>query len=228
MIFLSSLAHGLEPDDIGEAFAAPGRGLANSVHDLSSRYVPAGAPALNKRCIFCHVPKLEVKGLEIEAPAAQANLIYIPLRDGCSAAVIYLPYGSKWRAQNGISFRIYYVMSSRIGPVSRICLGCHDGIIATNIYGNDMYNLNHHPIGFNLDIVQETNPFIANPDAAYFGWKTVRDCLYECDTGTASIMECPTCHSVHNMDNTGGKLLRISDENSNFCLTCHLLGEKTS
>jgi hypothetical protein len=32
---------------------------------------------------------------------------------------------------------------------------------------------------------------------------------------------------VHNKNNTGEKLLHISDANSNLCLTCHLKGTIT-
>ncbi|MBI5506158.1 MAG: hypothetical protein HY899_15290, partial [Deltaproteobacteria bacterium] len=36
-----------------------------------------------------------------------------------------------------------------------------------------------------------------------------------------TMMECGTCHSVHNKGNTGESLLWRSDVNSQLCLTCH-------
>jgi predicted CXXCH cytochrome family protein len=135
------------------------------------------------------------------------------------------------------------------GSTSLLCLSCHDGTIAVNQYGNvdqlsgsvstgsammapsyqvgrDKYLGNHHPIGFNYDDVQSGDVEIRSADAAMLTPTTfVRDHLF--GPGNA-MMECATCHSVHNKDNTGETLLWRSDQNSELCLTCHDKGTYTA
>ena len=128
------------------------------------------------------------------------------------------------------------------GSTSLLCLSCHDGSVAVNSYGNanqpatsqsggggtigaqyvigkDNYLGNHHPIGFGYDAAQAVDIEIRPADAAQMGGSgLVRDHLF----GPGStIMECGTCHSVHNKGNTGEMLLWRSDQNSRLCLTCH-------
>jgi len=50
----------------------------------------------------------------------------------------------------------------------------------------------------------------------------VRDHLYGAGN---NMMECATCHSVHNTSNSGEALLWRSDQNSELCLTCHAKGD---
>lgn len=90
---------------------------------------------------------------------------------------------------------------------------------------------NHHPMGFSYSAVQATDEEIAGvdtvmvPDAAAgspvtTGSVKIGDLLY----GANKTMECVTCHDVHNTANKAGaeRFLWRSDNNSNFCLTCHL------
>lgn len=122
------------------------------------------------------------------------------------------------------------------GSTSLLCLSCHDGSFGTNAYGNEFQlNIsegggigtpavigkdnsleNHHPIGFNYDAVQAVDTEIRSADAAQLGGAgSVRDHL------DGANMECDTCHSPHNTENTGESLLWRSDRNSQLCLTCH-------
>jgi predicted CXXCH cytochrome family protein len=39
------------------------------------------------------------------------------------------------------------------------------------------------------------------------------------------MLECTSCHSVHNTGNTGERLLWRSDVRSQLCLSCHDKGE---
>ena len=129
------------------------------------------------------------------------------------------------------------------GPSSLLCLSCHDGSVAVNAYGNasqlpesigannafvlagpfqigkDGYLGNHHPIGFNYDLVTNDDNEIYTPEVASYGAAGfVRDHLY--GPGNTQ-MECSSCHSVHNKGNSGESLLWISDRSSDLCLTCH-------
>lgn len=131
------------------------------------------------------------------------------------------------------------------GSVSRLCLSCHDGTIAVNEYGFDPGRaesrgaashfiadqfkiggggnlVNHHPIGFSYLDVAAHDDEIANPDTVISGMTgneitTIRSLLYG-----GEMMECVTCHDVHNTKNTGETFLWKSDRESQFCLTCHL------
>jgi len=128
------------------------------------------------------------------------------------------------------------------GGVSLLCLSCHDGSVAVNSYGNnfqptasqstgasfigaqyvigkDNYLGNHHPIGFDYDAVEAIDTEIRSADTAEMGGAgTVREHLFG-DSGT--LLECATCHSVHNKGNTGESLLWRSNTSSRLCLTCH-------
>jgi predicted CXXCH cytochrome family protein len=117
------------------------------------------------------------------------------------------------------------------GSTSLLCLGCHDGSVAVNWYGNtfqltggdvigkDNYLGNHHPVGFDYDAVRSVRKQIRPADAGYLtATTTVRDHLY--GPGNKR-MECGTCHSVHNTGNSGETLLWKSDARSRLCLTCH-------
>ena len=130
------------------------------------------------------------------------------------------------------------------GGTSLLCLSCHDGSLAVNSYGNtsqllrsqsggggtigpsyvigqNNYLGNHHPIGFSYDAAQALDNQLRPSSTATMGAAgLVSDHLY----GPTNNMECGSCHSVHNMGNTGETLLWRSDEASRLCLTCHNKG----
>ena len=105
--------------------------------------------------------------------------------------------------------------------------------------GADGYLANHHPIGFDYTLVAAVDLEIIPADAAFFDHDI--DSIYGPVAGQINAagsipvnnflfnnkMECATCHAVHNTGNTGEKLLYVSDQNSNLCLSCHLKGTKT-
>jgi len=135
------------------------------------------------------------------------------------------------------------------GSTSLLCLSCHDGQIAVNSYGNssqlpgsigaggafisssyqigkDRYLGNHHPIGFDYDAVAAGDPEIRGADVAQLTPTSfVRDHLLGAGN---TLMECGTCHAVHNKGNSGETLLWRSDQNSELCLTCHDKGLYTA
>ncbi len=90
---------------------------------------------------------------------------------------------------------------------------------------------NHHPIGFSYLDVASMDDEIADPDTVInagtvgtsasrggaTGNTTIRSLLYG-----GEMMECVTCHDVHNSKNAGETFLWVSDKESKFCLTCHL------
>ncbi len=137
------------------------------------------------------------------------------------------------------------------GSVSLLCLSCHDGSVAVNAYGNAAaqpsgsytpapagtisgqyvigqgnYLGNHHPIGFDYELAQSQDAELRPSSTVMSNYNsvqtTIADHLY---AGTN--MECGTCHSVHNKNNSGERLLWRSDVNSQLCLTCHDKGTYT-
>ncbi len=105
---------------------------------------------------------------------------------------------------------------------SLLCLGCHDGVTAPDVYtsahavsvGGELTGtrigsrgVRSHPMG----VLYPTNDEHYNPLAA---------------VEAAGLMladgriQCTTCHDVHNTSRHA-KLLRLSDERSRLCLTCH-------
>ena len=106
--------------------------------------------------------------------------------------------------------------------------------------GGDGYLANHHPIGFDyaavaaidLEIIPaDTAVFDHDLDAAVYG--AVPNAINVAGSATVDNflwggkMECSSCHAVHNTGNSGEKLLYVSDQNSNLCMSCHLKGYKT-
>ena len=136
-----------------------------------------------------------------------------------------------------------------ISGVSLLCMSCHDGVTALNAYsqttgvqdensapttlGNTLSSTNyqggfkgdmnnHHPMGFQYKVVQAVDAEIADPNTVMVPGTstTIADLLY----GVNGTLECVTCHDVHNTQNEKGaeRFLWRSDNQSNFCLTCHL------
>lgn len=221
----------------------PGNGLRGSPHDFrDSRYAAAGEGGA---CNYCHAGHDDrVRGEAAAGPLASRSLLqasdtfdYLPVwNHELTANLRYRMYesgtgapsrGSKASQAAGISLRP--------GGSSLLCLSCHDGTIAVNSYGNvfgagamidSPYLIgagnslaNHHPVGFDYDSVRAQDSEIRPADVAMLGAAgTVR--MHLSGPGN-SMLECSTCHSVHNSGNTGEYLLWRSDARSRLCLTCH-------
>jgi hypothetical protein len=133
------------------------------------------------------------------------------------------------------------------GSISLLCLSCHDGSVAVNSYGNasqpsasigtggafinpsyvvgaGKYLGNHHPIGFDYNYVQGLDAGLNPMTNAFTGsTETIQSHLYSSGTtGKTTVMECATCHSVHNRGNSGESFLWVSDTNSQLCRSCHI------
>ncbi|MBN4058942.1 hypothetical protein JYU10_00565 [bacterium AH-315-J04] len=182
--------------------------VVNSVHDLSARGPgPVRAIHENEICIFCHTP-----------------------HNGA-------PQTPLWNRENPRThYRIYRssTTDARIdqptGP-SKLCLSCHDGSMAlgnvlsrqlthpimmtartippgTADLSNDLSD--DHPIGFRYDrALSNADPQIRSPEVI----------SSKLPLGAHQEMHCTTCHDPHN--NERGDFLRISDQMSTMCITCH-------
>jgi predicted CXXCH cytochrome family protein len=114
--------------------------------------------------------------------------------------------------------------------ISKLCLSCHDGTIAIDSFGGNTGtsfiggNLRigtdlrgNHPISITYDTALAAEDTALNdPSGAASGVGSTidQDLLF------AGKLECASCHDVHN---SGGheSLLRIANEGSRLCLTCH-------
>lgn len=250
-----------------------GIGINGSVHDLRRANISSGPyestppDSLDRICIFCHAPhhtyRPSTAGAIGTGPLATADATYLPLWNHTITQQVFTPYYNGPDApltgpKQAQSIEIYGAAQGcfdRIGAASLLCLSCHDGTIAVNIYGerpqntksisyggsmvtfsnsvnigSNGYLANHHPIGFLFDTVSALDMEIYNSEIAVF------DQTFDGGNNVIPVsnflwngkMECPTCHSVHNVGNTGEKLLRVSDRNSNLCLSCHAKGQKTT
>lgn len=237
------------------AFASPGgTGIKGTPHDLSS--IGQGAAygsgiatdAKDRICVYCHAPHNTVKA------ADAAGIAYTPLWNHAVTNQTYVMYSNGTELPNDLAHQSQAMQllagKNRPGGVSRLCLSCHDGTVSTNAYGwygatstdkgskyitagspfliggaGDLSN--HHPIGFSYDAAQANDGGLAVSSTPLtgngaFASKTIKQLLWNGN------MECTTCHDVHNTGNAtdADKFLWKADNQSAFCLTCHLKGVK--
>jgi predicted CXXCH cytochrome family protein len=229
------------------AFAsAGGSGIKTTPHDLSA--IGAGGTAFgdateqagqDRICVYCHAPHNTIKA------ADAAGIAYIPLWNHAVTVQTYVLYSNGTELPNDTSHQsqamVLLAGKNQPGGVSRLCLSCHDGTVSTNAYGfygasskgagnkfivaNTPYIIggtgdlsNHHPIGFNYSAAQSSDAGLAPVSTAVFGGKNIQNLLWN------NNMECTTCHDVHNTgnDTAATKFLWKADNQSAFCLTCHL------
>jgi predicted CXXCH cytochrome family protein len=118
----------------------------------------------------------------------------------------------------------FQTLNLEISGWSLLCLGCHDGITASDVYSSphainvagqlgdrrlNTRGLRSHPIGTPYPLAAETYDAPAAVEAAGL----------PLDNGR---IQCTTCHDAHNTQNFG-HMLRMSNEGSRLCLTCHRL-----
>lgn len=119
----------------------------------------------------------------------------------------------------------------------KTCLSCHDGIVASEIYGGrtggDADNLgkdstgtalgHDHPISFIYDTAMAAkDKYLYDPSTRLSG-VTGSTGTIEVDMLFSKRMECASCHDVHNTKTVPGtKLLVKQTDGSALCLTCHL------
>ena len=170
--------------------------------------------------------------------------------DGVSDFVPY-NNGVNMSSGTGTSVKHMMNGKPAVGGISLLCLSCHDGVTAMSAYssnnpaggtgsvlpfgtpsnptdvitgvaalGTDLSN--HHPIGMSWDEVTASDDEIAQKSDTFNNTSiTIGSVLTGGDT-----MECAACHDVHNTNVTGRnnaeRFLWTSNNNSQFCLSCHL------
>jgi len=179
-----------------------------SPHDLGS----SSSGWNSRRCEVCHV-------LATDSEQASTWINELP---GPSA---YTVYGSGDARSSTLDALI-----EQPEGTSLMCLGCHDGVTALDTghgarpVGGDLAA--EHPISFVYDAsLAARDGSLADPRATQV---TLVDSEGGSWTGTidqllleGGKMECVSCHDVHGRAANPG-LLKMSNEKSRFCLTCHL------
>ncbi|MCK4340665.1 MAG: hypothetical protein KAY37_02935 [Phycisphaerae bacterium] len=105
---------------------------------------------------------------------------------------------------------------------SLLCLGCHDGVTASDVYSSahavmltdqlansrlGTTGLRSHPVGIKYPLAAEGYHPRAAVEAGGLVLPNGR-------------IQCTTCHDAHNTQRYAG-MLRISNQRSHLCLTCH-------
>lgn len=138
-----------------------------------------------------------------------------------------------WSIENNNNYYIPYssnTIDAVIGQpsgVSKMCLSCHDGTIASDDKGGQAgfshkiisSNMNaNHPISFTYDIV------LAQKDGELYVPETTPSGLGSTINNDLLVngkLECVSCHNPHESANNIA-MLKISNDRSRLCLTCHI------
>jgi predicted CXXCH cytochrome family protein len=241
MLFVASMA--------SAAYVGNGHtGIVGTAHDLSLG-ATGGLLGDNTEqggkdrvCVYCHAPHNTYKLDQVD------GIDYIPLWNHKVTTQSYFLYDNGGNPAGSLQHKSDAMIQTgsvgKPGGVSRLCLSCHDGSVGTNEYGANGASshgdatiktvaaagfeafliggngnlTNHHPIGMDYATVVGTDNEINPASTTMFGTMTIGDLLWN------GKMECTTCHDVHNTKNdpNADKFLWKSDQNSDFCLVCHL------
>lgn len=96
--------------------------------------------------------------------------------------------------------------------VSDACLGCHDGTSA-----RAMHVEGNHPVGVDYErlAVQRAASLRPSSSPSGLGGTIAEDLLIN------GRVECSSCHDPHAAHGSGTTRLRVSNQGSRLCLTCH-------
>ncbi|MCF8056188.1 MAG: cytochrome C [Desulfocapsa sp.] len=192
--------------------SAANAAITDSKHDLS------GSATLNnpesQLCIYCHTPH------HADTSAGDAPLWNHTL----TTTATFTVYSSTTLDAGALG---------QPGGVSKLCLSCHDGTVALDAFGGMAGNLgsigadgdlginlsDDHPISFAYTSALATaDGELYDPDGA--GTGLGGDTITATMLFTGGLLECASCHDVHN--NTGfDPMLLVDNTGSGLCLTCH-------
>jgi len=191
---------------VGFSAVSMAAGIVGSDHDFSSE----GWNSSGEICIVCHTPH-NADNTVADAPLWNHEVTTTDPFTLYSSSTFDADDGSYGYGQPG--------------GVSKLCLSCHDGTVALDAFGGAPGNATNkmsgsallgtdlsddHPISFtyNAALVTADGGLNDPTGATISGW------LF------GGKVECASCHDVHN-NGLGDPLLRISNDGSALCLTCH-------
>ncbi len=168
-------------------------------------------------CTPCHAPH-------------SAGTLPAPLWDSESAIQTFPTYGKTRLPTMAEALR------GQPDGMSKICLSCHDGIIALDRYGRqpdtsagwaggDRHGFapsSNHPISFVYDTALATKDGRLYDPSTRLSGLTGSKGTIAADMLFSNRMECSSCHDVHNTKAAPGTKLLVKDTaGSALCLTCH-------
>ena len=207
--------------------------INGSAHDFGTSPGAGGSSPEGEICIPCHTPH------NAYGPAGGpfTNTL-VPLWNHLTTTTAPSPY-------TGVtdSGTTYDAGTQPVAGVSLACMSCHDGtlgaweyylpgggtqtggtLIGSALLGTDLSN--DHPVSIIYDtalvtadtataggVVGLRNPTVA-PASNY---------LFPQTGVTGGLVECGSCHDVHNQgDSTASFLLKLDNTDSALCLECHI------
>jgi len=212
-----------------------GTGVNGSLHDMNY-YAPTksgGQPEKYERvCVYCHTPH----SAAVTDPSDPLGTNYLPLWNHDFTTLTYTVYN--WATPDNLPFTI---SDPLVGP-SRLCMSCHDGVIAVDQHGPAMSNAgaiklsgnsavgssgslaNDHPIGF--DYIQartarnltEINGITVN----------VQEIVDENQTFATAITVSDTQGTYNTVTRAGTRAIKSTLYNGKImtCATCHEVHNK--
>jgi predicted CXXCH cytochrome family protein len=192
-------APGKGGNDGGGEAASYGWKVIGGSHDFSDKGDMAGA------CKACHIPHVQVAQVTTR-PAAPSTQ---------PAAAMFRIGGQR---------RVFEPDRYMPGPTSLICLGCHDGTVATSTIGSSHALLAGFREGFAVPdgFVWRDHP-IGVPYPS--GDREYRPLAFVVAQGKMRLpegrIECITCHDPHG-ERGFEDLLVMSNKRSALCLNCHV------
>ena len=190
--------------------------ISGSAHDFSTNGWANG-----EICLPCHAPHNNNTGTN--------NLTSTLWNHKLSAVNNYAMFSSPTMTKFSVAAQ------SQPSSGSKTCLSCHDGTVAIDSFGantgthfvqpvNNMGTdlSNDHPISFTYDsgLATRSGGTLQNPATALSGLAgggTIAN-----DLLISGMVECSSCHDVHNQYSTPKYLLKKSNAGSALCLTCHI------
>ncbi|MDM8008771.1 MAG: cytochrome c3 family protein [Phycisphaerae bacterium] len=191
------------PADPGGRVADLRRSLVGSKHDFTDVLGGAGTA-----CSGCHVPHM----MAVRPASQPAGSV--PTTQPATIE-IYRIAGQR---------RVFAVDRYTPGPTSLVCLGCHDGTVATSTMGSghamlagvregfavpDTFVWRDHPIG--VPYPNNRREYRAEAMVTAAGKIPLPD----------GRVECISCHDPHNQSGVD-KMLVMSNRRSALCLACHV------
>ena len=191
--------------------------ITGSAHDFSA------STASGEICILCHTPH-----------GADTTVNNAPLwNHEVTATAVFGVYDNTSATQDSVP--------GQPNGVSKLCLSCHDNTVAIDAFGGaagtpaDLiatYDLggtktagyadigtdlsDDHPVGITYDaaLITADGGLNALATATTVGTDTIADMLF------GGMVECSSCHDVHNAFGNASLLYRTNAASA-LCLTCH-------
>lgn len=190
----------------------------------------------NEICVVCHTPHNALSETEGGAGPGELGPLWNRTLTQVSDYTLYTEFTRVGSDINATGF-------GQPTGVSKLCLSCHDGTIAIDSFGRNPDNTvntggttfvddinananigegsgitgdlsNDHPVAFTFPSQ------VQDPEIHAFAGGLVNSTLPLFGPGQDQ-MECATCHDVH-ATGTFGPLLRVNNQNSDLCVTCHI------